>query len=524
MPGTAGGHQPVHVRTTLVVVCTAGGLLPASLTGSSVAAVAVGADLQAGLAGLQWMVNGYNVAFAGLMLASGALADLIGRRRVFAGGLALFLLCSAIAAAAPGIVILDVARSASGLGAAAVLTAGSAILADAFEGPARMKAFGILGSSFGLGLAAGPSISGLLVDAWSWRAVFAAHAIVVALLLPALPRLRESRNPAAHSIDLPGTVTFTASLVCLTLAIVEGPQRGWTDGLVMGLAVLAVVCLVGFVLVERRPDTMFDLGLLTNRRFVAACLAPVLLAFGFVCLLVVLPPYFVGVRGAGPGSVGAVMLLLTGPVLVFPIVAGRLAQRVPASLLLAGGLVLVAAGAAGLTLLTPQRPLGALVLPLLVIGTGVGISFGLLDGLAISSVESARAGMAAGMFNTMRLASEAIAIAVMGSLLVTFTAARLGHRPAGLGWPAGSEALADRIAQGDLAGAAASVPSATRDAFVAMAGQAATGALHSVLWILAAICATGAPVIALLLRERSAARAGQAGAPPADADLVRTSG
>lgn len=506
----------LHPRLTLAIVCVAGGLLPASLTGSSIALPDIAGSLDADLVSLQWVINAYNLAFASLMLATGALGDLIGRRRMFAGGLALFVLCSLGSGLAQSVLVLDLMRGAAGAGAAAVLTAGTAVLAETFEGRARAKAFGMLGSSFGVGLALGPSLSGVLVSGSGWRAVFLAHALIGGVVLLCVRSLHESRDPDATGVDWPGTATFTAALSALTLGIVEGPQIGWSDPRVLGLFGAFAVLIYAFVAVERRRERpMFELSLFTESRFVAVCLMPVLLAFGFVCLLVFLPSYFIGVGGLSAREAGARMLVLTVPVLVFPVVAGMLAHRVPMRTLLAGSLVLVAVGAAWLTTLTPDTTIAGLIGPLALIGTGVGISFGLLDGAAVSSVLPARAGMAAGMFNTMRLASEALAIAAMGSVLVSLTASHVANGASRFGAGIDTQEVANRAAQGDLAGAAAGAPAQAREAFAAFVSQGYTDALHTVLWILAAVCAVGAPAIALLLstRDTPAARSSSARAP-----------
>ncbi len=491
---------------TLGVVCIAGGLLPASLTGASIALPDIGQDLHAGLVGLQWVVNAYNVAFASVMLASGALADLLGRKRMFIGGLLLFLVCSLLSGLAGDVVLVDVLRAASGAGAAAVLTAGSALLADAFTGSARVRAFGMLGSAFGVGLALGPSLSGVLIGGFGWRAVFLVHALIAMLVLPfAIRHLRESRDPDATGVDWAGTLTFTTALFALTLGIAEGPQRGWDDPLVLALLAAFAVLMSGFVLAERRQERpMFHLPLFAEPRFLAICLMPILLAFGFVCLLVFLPSYFIGVNGMSAGQAGATMLLLTVPVLVFPIIAGRLATRMQVQALLGVSLVLVAVGAAWLTTLSPSSGTLDLLGPLAIIGVGVGIAFGLLDGAAISSVAPARAGMAAGMFNTMRLTSEALAIAGMGSLLVSLTQTRLTD---GIGRFSGVTTqdvggFANQVAQGHLDDAVSSVPPDQRASFLDFVSLAYTDAFHVVLWILAAVCAIGVPIVLWLLRKR----------------------
>jgi predicted MFS family arabinose efflux permease len=473
----------------------------------------LGSDLHASLVTVQWVVNAYNLTFAGVMLVAGSLADLLGRRRMFTLGLGVFVLCTGGAALVSEVVLIDILRGAAGVGAAMVLTAATALLAQAYDGEGRARAFGFLGSSFGLGLALGPSLSGLLVGAWGWRSVFLAHAAVAAAVLLLRPLLTESRDPEAGGVDYAGATTFSGALLAFTLALVEGPQLGWAHPVVLVLVVLAAALLAAFVRIEkRRARPMLELSLLREPKFVAVSLMPVLLAFGFVCLLVFLPSYFIGVGGMSSQRAGLTMLLLSGPVLALPVVSGVLARKAGAALLLGVSLLLVAGGAAWLTVLDQDATTAAIAGPLLVIGTGVGISFGLLDGAAVGSVEPSRAGMAAGLFNTMRLTGEAVAIAGMGSVLVSITRHNLGDPGV---WQGGTGELANRVVQGEIDAVADKVPAGERADFTAFVSDAYTSALHTVLWLLAAVCAVGAPLIMRMLRaapERGADEAGDRGA------------
>ncbi|MGW2701228.1 MFS transporter [Streptomyces sp. NPDC001340] len=508
MPTRPTGAVRSRPVLTLIAVCVSCGLLPASLTGTSVALPDLGGDLHASLVTVQWVVNAYNLTFASVMLVAGSLADLLGRRRMFTLGLAVFVLCTAGAALVSDVVVIDVLRAVAGVGAAMVLTAATALLAQAYAGDGQARAFGFLGSSFGLGLALGPSLSGLLVGAWGWRAVFLAHAAVAAAVLLLRPLLTESRDPAASGVDYPGAMTFSGALFALTLALVQGPQWGWAHPLVLALTVLAAVLLVAFVRIEkRRARPMLELSLLREPKFVAVGLMPVLLAFGFVCLLVFLPSFFIGVNGMSSQRAGLTMLLLSGPVLALPVVSGALARRVSTAMLLGVSLLLVAGGAAWLTVLDRDSTIVSIAGPLLVIGTGVGISFGLLDGAAVGSVDPSRAGMAAGLFNTMRLTGEAVAIAGMGSVLVSLTRHNLGH-PAG--WKGSTGDLANRVVQGEVGTVARQVPATGRAGFTAFVSDSYTSALHTVLWLLAAVCAVGAPVIIRMLWPAPARRAAEA--------------
>jgi MFS family permease len=478
-------------RSALVLftVCTACLLMPFAMAGVSVALPGIGTDLHAGLASIQWVVNGYDLAFGSLMLAFGSLADLFGRRRLFTVGVAAFAGASLLGALAGNIVLLDLARALAGAGAAATITSGSALLAEAFSGAARARAFGVFGTVVGLGLAFGATLAGVLVDTLGWRSVFAVPAAIGGGLLLLTRALPESRNPAARRVDAAGTLTFTGALGLLIFALIEGPQAGWARPEVVGGFAGFVALIVAFVVVERRAaEPMFDLALLAQRRFVGLCLAVTAFVAVFTPLAMDLPSYLIATDGIGARQAGVWMMMLGVPTLVFPAVAAGLTRWIPARHQVVAAILLAGCGAAWLTVIRPGGGALSVLGPLVLIGTGIGVSFGLLDNLAVSSVEPARAGMAAGMFNTTRIGGETIAIAVVGSLLVSLTASRLGDGGA-----------ADLLNQGDLAGAVA------RGVPAPAAAAAYTGALHTVSWLLAALCAIAAPVVAGLLREERTA-------------------
>ncbi|MBB5084490.1 MFS transporter [Nonomuraea endophytica] len=451
-------------------------VVPMSISGTAVALPRIGADLTATGAPLQWVMNAYNLTFASFMLVAGSLADLYGRRRVFATGAAVFAAGSLAAGIAQNVWLLDAARALSGVGAAAVMAGGAALLATLFEGPARTRAFAALGVVAGAGLALGPSAAGWLVGGLGWRAFFLANAVVLGLSLLGSVFVAESRAGRRVPVDVPGALTSIGGLALLTVAVVQGPQAGWGSVQVLGLVAAAAALLVAFVVLQRRSaHPILDLTLVRNRAFLALSLVPVAITFGFVTLLTYLPTYLVGANGLGVREAGTWMLALTAPVLVVPPVGGWLVNRgVPAGVLVPGSVLMFAIGAAWLTVLHPGAGLGELAGPLLLVGAGVGIAFGVGDGLAMSMVEPERAGMAAGFVNTMRIGSEAVVIAVFGAALVSLVGAEVGDG-----------ALANRIAAGE-----------------GTAPEAFTAAWHLLLWAIAVICTVAAVGIHTMLRRK----------------------
>jgi EmrB/QacA subfamily drug resistance transporter len=496
----------------LAAIALASILFPVSIAGASVALPNIAASLHAGLTSAQWVVNGYDLTFAAFMLASGSLADVIGRRRMFVIGTATFGGASAICAVSPNILILDLARAVAGIGAAAALTSGSASLAHVFEGPARARAFGVFGTAVGCGLAFGPTICGALDSNFGWRSVFVVPAVVGLFVAAAsMVVVPESRNPQGGRVDFAGTVTFTGSLFAIILGLIEGPQIGWGSTLVVTCFVLAALLMAAFVVVEKRQSRpMFDLSLLAQRRFASLCLAVVALVFAFTPLLVYLPSYYIAVDGLSAQDVGVKLMMLTVPTLILPLVTGYLTRWLSVRLLVLSTVVFSGLGVGWLTVIGPGASNWVVLGPYLCLGIGIGVCFGVMDGAAVSSVEPGRAGMAAGMYNTMRLGGEAIGIALVGTLLAGITGANLAGRITGFNTPYAShpQTVANLVNQGNMAGALRSVnPPAARGAFQSVLSDAYTGALHVTLWSLAGLCLVIVLLLAVLDRPAKPAEA-----------------
>ncbi|MFF4156681.1 MFS transporter [Streptomyces sp. NPDC001678] len=508
MAAAATPQAPPRTGLTIFALCLAVFIVPLGLSSAPVALPAIGDDLHAGVVPLQWVVNAYNVTAASFMMAAGSIADRIGRKRVFAFGLGLYGVSALVGALATDVIMLDIARGIAGVAAAAMMTAGVSVMANMFQGAARTKAFAFVGVTIGAGLALGPTTSGLLVSGLGWRSIFWVQFAIVAVAMLGLGLLQESKNPDANAVDWAGTVTFTLALFCFTLAIIEGPQWGWGGPQVLGLLAACVLLLIAFVIVERRQQhPMFDLSLFTEPRFMAVNLLATAVSFGFVGLMVLLPSYLVGANGLSNSAAGLTMLLLTAPVLAFPLVAGRLVQAgVSMRPILSGSLLLVAAGLAWLTVIHPDISLLGLAGPLLLIGTGIGLIYGLMDGAAVSTVPPSKVGMASGMFNTIRLASEAVAVAGMVAALVSLVQNRVSN---GLdrftqGTSLDARAVTDSVTSGNLGEPVSKTAPAARDAFTDFLGQGYTHGFQVVLWATAAICVVSAVVLHLILTDRPA--------------------
>ena len=498
-PTVADNHYKV-----LVAICISAVIIPLVFTGPAISIPSVARDLGGDQASLGWIVNAYAIAFGGCVMAAGALGDQIGRKRCFVTGLVIFAITSVLIGLTPSLLVLSLLRAFEGIGGALVLTSATSLLAQEFEGAERPRAFSFLGTAFGVGLAFGPMASGFVIEHWGWRALYFAIAVIsILILVLGTPRIRESRDPDAQGIDWPGTILFTAALVGLTFAIVLGPQQGWTSATVLGLFGCATVLLAAFVAVElKRAHPMLDLALFRYPRFIGVQLLPVATGFSFVALIVYLPIWFMAIQGRDAFAAGLAILPLTAPMLVVPLIAGRLARFVSPGILSGIGFLIAGAGALLLMRLSPAAGLGPMILPMLLIGIGNGLPWGLMDALSVSVVPKERAGMAAGIFTTMRVAGEAIAIAAIGAALVGLTALGLTVAAAdsAISLPASSSAIASTISSG-AHGTATNGGPALDGTIMALANVAYTDAFRSILFVLAMLAILTALICLLTLRS-----------------------
>lgn len=472
-------------RLILGAVCLAAVSMPLSFTGPALALPAIARALGGSPLALAWVTNAFMLAFGSCLLVAGTLADRYGRKRVFVCGTLGFALSSIVAALAPSLPALDLARALQGVAGAAALSAGAAALAQAFDGDARTRAFSLLGTTFGVGLAFGPVVAGTLVAHFGWRAVFAMVTLVTVLASAVGAKcMRETRDPLANRVDWPGAATFTCALALFTYAVLRAPDSGWTSLPVFELLAASAAAAAAFVAIELRAGRpMLDLMLLRYPRFVGVqCLAAAP-AYSYVVLLVLLPVRLIGIEGFDSVTAGRMMFALSAPMLVVPLAAAWLARSIAPGIVSGVGLLLCACGQLWLAQCAPGQPIGNLLAAMVVIGTGVSLPWGLMDGLAVSVVPKERAGMAAGIFNTTRVAGEGVALAVVAALLANFTQTSLrAALPSGADDAALAHA-ANRLATGDVPAAVAWLHGATSGELIHAYGAA----FHALLYVLVAI-------------------------------------
>lgn len=494
----------------LAAVCLSALVLPLSFTGGAVATPAIGRDLGGSPVALTWITNAFMLSFGSLLMAAGALADVYGRKRLFSIGMMLFTATSVAQSMAPSVVWLDILRAIQGVAGAAALAGGSASLAQEFEGHARTRAYSMLGTTFGIGLAFGPLMAGVLIEAFSWRAIFLFTALIgVIAMIFGFPRMRETRDPDATGLDWPGTLTFSAVLALFTFGVIQAPDSGWASPLVLGLLGASAVLLVAFVFIEmhiKRP--MLDLTLFRFPRFIGVQMLPIGTCYCYIVLVVMLPLRFIGVEGLSEIDAGLLLLALSAPMLVVPMLAAFMTRFISAGVLSGAGFLIAAIGLHWLSLYNVGEPKAGLVGPMLLIGIGAGLPWGLMDGLSVSVVPKERAGMAAGIFNTVRVAGEGIALASVAAILASLLHTDLTdavHVLAGSADAALIAETAHRVTTGDMAHAINTIPGLANERLV----EGYASAFQYLLHILTLITlASAAVVLGLLSRDRTVADEG----------------
>jgi EmrB/QacA subfamily drug resistance transporter len=404
-------------RWTLAAVCLATFMLLLDITIVQVALPSIGRDFHQQLSGLQWILDCYVLPLAALIVTFGTIADRIGRRRVFLAGLVTFTAASLACGIAPTVLGLDVARAVQGLGGAGMFATTLALIGQEFSGAARARAVVIWGSTVGAAVAMGPLVGGLLADTIGWRWIFLVNLPVgIAAVALTLRHVGDGRVPRPRRVDVAGAVTLTAGLALVTAGLLRGSATNWaTSGPVVALAA-GVLVLLGWCVLQRRPQAMVDRTLFRNRGFVGVTVATLCLGAGMFAMLLYLTIYLQDALGASPLRGGVELLPFAVPVFVVPLVARRLAVPMVSGRTLATALAAVTCGLALLLLGGATSSWTSLLPGLVVAGVGVGLANPSIAAIALAAVEPARAGLASGVSNACRIAGITIGVAGLGAV------------------------------------------------------------------------------------------------------------
>ena len=422
----------VAERTDLVLRSPQGrGVLAATILGSGMASLdgtvvnvalpRIGNDLNAGLTALQWTVNAYTLALAGLLLLGGSLGDRLGRRRVFVLGVVWFTAASIGCAAAPVAGVLIAMRALQGVGAA-LLTPGSlAILEAVFRREDRGAAVGAWSGLGGVATAGGPVLGGVLVGiaSWGWRLVFLINVpIAVAVIVLAQRYVPETRNDESTGrLDVTGVVLAAAGLAGVVYALTEGPRQGWGAALVSAL-VIGVGLLVAFVVVQARSSNpLVPLSLFKSRNFTGANLATLVVYAALSGALFLLPVVLQRTAGFSPVAAGSALLPITAVMLLLSSRMGRWASQRGPRLPMTIGPFIAAGGIAMLMRIGEHTSFATDVLPaLLIFGLGLSITVAPLTSTVLAAAPVHLIGVASAVNNDVARAAGLLAVAVLPGL------------------------------------------------------------------------------------------------------------
>ncbi len=491
---------------TLGAVCVGTFMLLLDLTIVNVALPSIEHAFHASLSDLQWVLDAYALMLAALLLTSGSLADLFGRRIVFAIGIAAFTAGSLLCGVATDPIFLILARGFQGIGGAIMFATSLALLANAFHGRDRGTAFGIYGAVTGVAVAVGPVLGGVLTSDASWRWIFFVNVpIGIVALIATLIKVDESRNPAASSPDWLGLVTFSGGLATLVFALIRSTADGWSSSVVEGSLLASGLLLVAFVLAElRQRSPMFDFSLLRNPTFSGGLLAAFAINGSLFALLTYLVLYMQNVLRLSAVATGVRFLVLTGAIFFTAGLAGRLTNRVPVKWLIAPGFLLVGIGLVLMHGVTIADSWTHLIVGLVIAGVGTGFINVPLASTAVGVVEPARSGMASGINSTFRQVGTATGIAALGSIFASRIRGTITAQLTATPLNGSSSSIANGVLNnGQVGPPAGRAPSAALEQLVrAAASQGVINGLNEILAIGAVLAFAAAAGCFLLIRQK----------------------
>ncbi|RBQ14463.1 MFS transporter [Spongiactinospora rosea] len=499
-PGAAPQRDP---RRWLIlgVLCLSLLVLVVDNTVLNLAIPALMRDLGATNGDIQWIIDAYVLVFAGLLLTSGSLSDRYGRRRFLIIGLVVFGGASMVATLAAEPWHLIAARALMGVGGSILMPSTLSILITVFDAEERRKAIAAWSAVAMVGVIAGPTLGGFLLENYWWGSVFLINIpVAVVAVIAAVALMPETRGPA-RPIDPLGVLLSTAGMTALVYVVISGPHAGWTTPASLAAMAVAVVALGGFVVWEARSrNPMLPLELFRDRNFSGSSFSIVLLSFGTGALLLMITQYLQFVLGYGPLQAGVALVPYAVAGAVFNAVGAGLGQRVSNRLLIVAGLGVMAVGFAVLSFTGPVDGYGTMITALIVMGLGSGLAGPAAYATLMGAVPPERAGVGSAMNDTVQQVGMALSVAILGSVLAGVYAS---------GMPAGAPDLARESIAGALALHDAGLAGAARESFVS--------ALSFGSWVGVGCCVAAAVLARLVLR--APARPAAAGPPRQDAVL-----
>jgi len=405
--------------TSLLLLCSVQFMVVLDVTVATVALPAIGADLGLSDGSLHWVISAYAIVFGGFLLVGGRAGDLLGRRRIFLAGTALFGVSSLLCGLAWSEESLVAGRIGQGLGSALVSPTAFAILTATFaEGAERTRALGVWGSTNGAAAAAGALVGGVLTETLGWHAIFLVNVPVAAFALVIAPALLGESRGARRRLDVTGASLVTTALVLLVYALSDAPRSGWLAGRTFALLAAALVLLAVFVLRERRsPDPLVPRVVLGCGRRRAAVVAGFCHGAMMLSTFLLLTLALQQVLGLSAIEAGLGLLAVRGTSILWIQVGVRLVDRIGAPAVLGAGMVAMCAAIATFTGISPGGSYAGDILPgLLVLGLAIPFLFLSVSVVATSGTRAEDAGATSGLLNTCQWIGGAVGVALASTV------------------------------------------------------------------------------------------------------------
>jgi len=451
------GFEGDDAREKVIVLLTMCFALAMAMLDNTVVNVAlprINESLGAGVSGLQWIVDGYVLAFASLLLTGGILGDKVGRKRMFLAGLAIFTVASAACGLSQNTGQLIAFRALQGVGGALLMPGTLSIITVTFPPKERAKAIGLWAGVSGLALALGPTLGGYLVEHVGWQSVFFINLpIGVIAYVVASATVKESRSEQARYLDVPGLLLGTAGLLSITYGLIEANQKGWGSPWIWGSLTLGVVFLAAFLFWEsRNPHAMMPLSFFRIPAFTAGNTVAFAVSLGMFATFFFLSLYMQGIHGFSPFQAGYRFLPMTGMIIVTAPLAGKYASHKGSRGPMTYGLSMAGGGLLLLGLTLQADSSYWFMFPIfMVMGHGMGATMAPMTAAVMNAVGHQRAGLGSAMTNTSREVGGVLGIAVLGTILTTKVKAVFGPAIAGLGLPPAAAAkIAAAAGHGDI--------------------------------------------------------------------------
>ncbi|WP_281394612.1 DHA2 family efflux MFS transporter permease subunit [Nonomuraea muscovyensis] len=412
------GFSRARQRWTLVLASFASFMVGLDVLVVTTALPTLHEQLGAGVAGLGWTVNAYELGFAAFILTGAALGDRFGRRKLFVIGILLFTLSSAFCAMSTSIETLIAARGLQGVGGGIAIALALAVITDATPPQERGAAFGVWGAISGVAVAAGPLVGGLIIQGFAWQWIFWLNVPVgIVLVALSMVKIAETRG-SVRGIDLLGLLLSTIGVFGIAQSLIRGGEAGWTSPTVLAGFIGGALALVLFVVWETRARSpMMPVGMFRNLSFTGGCLTSFVLAAALYGNGFVFAQYLQLAEGNDPLGVGIRLLPWVGLALFISPIAGKMADSMGERPLVIVGLLLHGIGFLAIALMASAgMGYGPMIIPLLLAGVGVAIAFPTVASAVMRSVSPMEVGMAAGVSNTIRQVGAVFGVAAVAAI------------------------------------------------------------------------------------------------------------